>query len=80
MHLDGKGMGIDCTDDVAGELTMNIGVIGGGSDGNFTADAGVPTLDGLGASGALLHNPGEFLNVDHFPQRTALTARLLMEL
>ena len=54
--------------------------IGGGSDGNFTADAGVPTLDGLGASGALLHNPGEFLNVDHFPQRTALTARLLMEL
>ena len=54
--------------------------IGGGSDGNFTADAGIPTLDGLGASGALLHNPGEFLNVDHFPQRTALTARLLMEL
>lgn len=33
MHLDGKGMGIDCTDDVAGELTMNIGVIGGGSEG-----------------------------------------------
>jgi len=32
MHLDGKGMGIDCTDDIAGALTMNIGVLGGGED------------------------------------------------
>lgn len=54
--------------------------IGGGSDGNFTADAGVPTMDGLGPSGALLHNPGEFINTDHFAKRTALVVQLLKAL
>lgn len=54
--------------------------IGGGSDGNFTSDAGVPTMDGLGPSGALLHNPGEFINTDHFARRTALVVQLLMSL
>lgn len=54
--------------------------IGGGSDGNFTADAGIPTMDGLGPSGALLHNPGEFIHTDHFARRTALVAQLLRSL
>ena len=32
---------------------------GGGSDGNFTAAVGVPTLDGLGADGHGAHTLGE---------------------
>lgn len=54
--------------------------IGGGSDGNFTADAGVPTLDGLGTSGEFLHNPGEYIHVGHVARRTALVAKLLQAL
>lgn len=54
--------------------------IGGGSDGNFTADAGVPTLDGLGTSGEFLHNPNEYIHIDHIARRTALTAKLLQAL
>ena len=51
--------------------------VGGGSDGNFTSDAGIPTLDGLGPSGEFLHNPQEYIHVDHFARRTALVAKLL---
>jgi glutamate carboxypeptidase len=38
--------------------------VGGGSDGNFTAALGVPTLDGLGAVGGGAHADHEFLVVD----------------
>ena len=38
--------------------------VGGGSDGNFTAGAGVPTLDGLGAIGANAHAEGEYVVVE----------------
>lgn len=51
--------------------------IGGGSDGNFTSDAGIPTLDGIGTSGEFLHNPDEYIHVDHVARRTALVAKLL---
>ena len=54
--------------------------VGGGSDGNFTAAAGISTLDGLGVTGDLLHNPGEFAYIDHIPPRTALVAKLLYSL
>lgn len=54
--------------------------IGGGSDGNFTSDAGVPTLDGLGTSGEFLHNPNEYIHIDHIARRTALVAKLLQSL
>ena len=54
--------------------------IGGGSDGNFTSDAGIPTLDGLGTSGEFLHNPNEYIHVDHIAKRTALVAKLLQSL
>ena len=54
--------------------------IGGGSDGNFTSGAGIPTLDGLGTSGEFLHNPNEYIHVDHVARRTALTAELLRTL
>jgi glutamate carboxypeptidase len=53
---------------------------GGGSDGNFTAALGTPTLDGLGAVGNGAHSPNEFVVVDRLPQRAAILAGLLMEL
>ena len=66
---------------LAAELGIEIceGSTGGGSDGNFTAALGVPTLDGLGAVGDGGHALHEFLYVDKIPERTALLVRLLME-
>jgi len=49
---------------------------GGGSDGNTTATM-IPTLDALGVSGGLAHNPGEFIIVDSIPPRMALLAGLI---
>ena len=54
--------------------------VGGGSDGNFTAGIGVPTLDGLGAVGDGAHAEGEHVLVDAMPQRAALVGRLVQEL
>ncbi len=51
--------------------------VGGGSDGNLTAAAGVPTLDGLGPSGGGAHARTEHLLVDDLPRRAALVAGLL---
>jgi glutamate carboxypeptidase len=50
---------------------------GGGSDGNFTAALGIPTLDGLGAIGAGAHAPHEHILTQHLIPRTALLAALL---
>jgi glutamate carboxypeptidase len=50
---------------------------GGGSDGNFTAALGVPTLDGLGAVGEGAHAANESILVDRIAERTALLAGLL---
>ncbi|MCL4426254.1 MAG: M20 family metallopeptidase [Firmicutes bacterium] len=50
---------------------------GGGSDGNFTADLGVPTLDGLGPVGDGAHAEDEYLLVDQLPKRTTLLLKLL---
>jgi len=50
---------------------------GGGSDGNFTAALGVPTLDGLGAAGAGAHTPGEYILTRSLPERAALLAALI---
>ncbi|WP_233437809.1 M20 family metallopeptidase [Agromyces laixinhei] len=54
--------------------------VGGGSDGNFTAGIGVPTLDGLGAVGAGAHADHEHVRVHHLPERTALVAALIEDL
>lgn len=54
--------------------------VGGGSDGNFTAGIGVPTLDGLGAVGAGAHAEGEHVVVAAMPQRAALVTGLVREL
>jgi glutamate carboxypeptidase len=53
---------------------------GGGSDGNFTAAVGVPTLDGLGAVGDYPHSPREHIIVRALPERAALIAGLLASL
>ena len=50
---------------------------GGGSDGNFTAAIGVPTLDGLGAVGEGAHSPTENIVIAKLPERAALLAGLL---
>lgn len=53
---------------------------GGGSDGNFTAALGIPTLDGLGGVGEGAHAPNESILVNRIADRTALIARLLAAL
>ena len=55
------------------------GGTGGGSDGNFTAAQGIPTLDGLGALGAGPHALHEHIEVDGLSWRAALLAGLIAE-
>ncbi len=54
--------------------------VGGGSDGNFAAAAGTPTLDGLGAVGGGAHAEGEHVEVDAMWERAALVAGLVEDL
>lgn len=61
------GMGIELEESLSG----------GGSDGNFTAALGVPTLDGLGAVGEGAHAPHESILVERMAERAALLAGLL---
>jgi len=51
--------------------------VGGGSDGNFTAGIGVPTLDGLGAVGEGAHAAHESIVVAELPRRAALLVGLI---
>jgi glutamate carboxypeptidase len=51
--------------------------VGGGSDGNFTAALGVPTLDGMGIVGGNAHAQGEWAQLDSIPDRAALLAGCL---
>ena len=53
---------------------------GGGSDGNFTAALGVPTLDGLGAVGDGAHSLKEHVVIRAMPERAALLAGLMASL
>jgi len=55
------------------------GSAGGGSDGNFTAALGVPTLDGLGAVGDGAHAAHEHVEISALPWRAALVAGLLAD-
>ena len=58
-------------------ITIYEGGSGGGSDGNFTAAIGIPTLDGLGAHGDGAHAPHEHVIIDSLPRQAALIAALL---
>ncbi|WP_030254939.1 M20 family metallopeptidase [Streptomyces violens] len=51
--------------------------VGGGSDGNFTAALGVPTLDGLGAVGGGAHADHEYVVIDAMAERAHLVAGLV---
>jgi glutamate carboxypeptidase len=68
---------------VAQSVASGIGItdlqgiaVGGGSDGNFTAAIGVPTLDGLGACGGGAHADTEYINVSKMGERAALAAAI----
>lgn len=50
---------------------------GGGSDGNFTAALGIPTLDGMGAVGEGAHAKHESIVADEWVKRTALLAAMI---
>jgi glutamate carboxypeptidase len=71
---------------LASKLGEDLGVqleeslTGGGSDGNFTAALGIPTLDGLGAVGEGAHAANESILIDRIADRTALLAKLLAAL
>jgi len=56
---------------------VNEASTGGGSDGNFTATLGIPTLDGLGGTGDGAHARHEHVIVRELPQRAALLAGLI---
>jgi glutamate carboxypeptidase len=51
--------------------------VGGGSDGNFTAGLGIPTLDGLGGVGDGAHAAHEHILISELPRRAALIAGLI---
>jgi glutamate carboxypeptidase len=64
---------------LARDLGVELGesLTGGGSDGNFTAALGIPTLDGLGAVGEGAHAVNESILSNRIADRTALIAKLL---
>ncbi len=67
---------------IASELGWGLqeSATGGGSDGNFTAALGIPTLDGLGPDGGGAHADSEHLLIDSWIQRTMLLQQLIERL
>lgn len=51
--------------------------VGGASDGNYTAAAGCPTLDGLGGVGGGAHADTEYVEIAQMVPRARLLARLI---
>ncbi len=51
--------------------------VGGVSDANHLAAAGIPVLDGLGVVGGGLHGPDEWVSLESIPRRAAAAALLL---
>jgi len=60
--------------------TLGEGATGGGSDGNFTAALGIPTLDGLGAEGDGAHALHEHVLVESLAFRAAVVAGLILNI
>lgn len=67
---------------VARSLEFDLGEaqVGGASDGNFLAAAGVPVLDGLGIDGDGAHASDEHILIDDIPRRGAMLAGLIASL
>ncbi len=64
---------------IAGELGWKLeeAAVGGGSDGNFTAGMGVPTLDGMGGVGEGAHAVHEYIVISELPRRALLLAGMI---
>ncbi len=81
-----KNKGISFLFEHAKKLAREIGFeledvkTGGGSDGNFTAALGYPTLDGLGADGHGAHTLNEYILFSSLVERTELLLRLFQTL
>lgn len=60
--------------------TLTVAGSGGGSDGNYTAAVGTPTLDSLGFVGGGGHGVDEYLEIKSIAPRLYLLSRLLMDL
>jgi len=58
-------------------ISLQEASVGGGSDGNFTAALGIPTLDGLGGVGDGAHAAHENILIPELPRRSALLAHLI---
>lgn len=65
--------------EIAGEVGWKLeeAAVGGGSDGNFTAGIGIPTLDGLGGVGDGAHAVHEFIVISELPRRALLLAEMI---
>jgi len=57
--------------------TLDEAAVGGGSDGNFTAGMGIPTLDGLGGVGEGAHALHEYIVISELPRRALLLAGMI---
>lgn len=62
------------------DVDLEESLSGGGSDGNFTAALGVPTLDGLGAVGEGAHAANESILIERMADRAALIAKMVAEM
>lgn len=65
--------------EIANELEWKLeeSAVGGGSDGNFTAALGIPTLDGLGGVGEGAHSDHESVVISELPRRAVLLSGLI---
>jgi glutamate carboxypeptidase len=82
-----KDAGIAALFETAKEIAAEIGfelkdvpITGGGSDGNFTAALGIPTLDGLGADGVGAHTDYEHIYYSSLAERAKLLQGLFERL
>jgi glutamate carboxypeptidase len=78
-----RGAGVAALYRKASEIAKQLGwkleeaSVGGGSDGNFTASLGIPTLYGLGGVGEGAHAAHESIIISELPRRAALLAELI---
>lgn len=65
--------------DIASQVKWKLeeAAVGGGSDGNFTAGLGIPTLDGMGGVGEGAHAVHEFIVISELPRRALLLAAMI---
>jgi len=64
---------------IAGQVGWKLeeAAVGGGSDGNFTAGMGIPTLDGMGGVGEGAHAVHEYIVISELPRRALLLAGMI---